>query len=146
MTAGLDSDEVYCHGAKQEEASMAAKPSDKDDQQIVERDPDYRFTLANERTFLAWIRTALALLAGAVAVVQFAPEFSIPGGGKLLAGLLAVTSIATVAGAALRWNTTQRAMRRDAPIPSAWLPWLLAASIVVIGLIVLILTVLFGQD
>lgn len=26
------------------------------------RDPDYRFSLANERTFLAWIRTALALL------------------------------------------------------------------------------------
>jgi putative membrane protein len=29
------------------------------------REPDYRFTLANERTFLAWIRTALALLAAA---------------------------------------------------------------------------------
>ncbi|MDT5236302.1 MAG: putative rane protein, partial [Mycobacterium sp.] len=34
------------------------------------RELDYRFTLANERTFLAWIRTALALLAGGVAVVQ----------------------------------------------------------------------------
>ena len=27
-------------------------------------EPDYRFTLANERTFLAWVRTALGLLAG----------------------------------------------------------------------------------
>ncbi|MGH3672809.1 MAG: DUF202 domain-containing protein, partial [Pseudonocardiaceae bacterium] len=35
-----------------------------------EFEPDYRFTLANERTFLAWLRTALALLAAAVAVVQ----------------------------------------------------------------------------
>ena len=35
-------------------------------------DPDYRFTLANERTFLAWIRTALALLAGGVLLHQFA--------------------------------------------------------------------------
>lgn len=25
-------------------------------------EPDYRLTLANERTFLAWIRTALAIL------------------------------------------------------------------------------------
>ncbi len=36
-------------------------------------EPDYRFTLANERTFLAWQRTALGLLAAAVAVVQFVP-------------------------------------------------------------------------
>jgi uncharacterized membrane protein YidH (DUF202 family) len=27
------------------------------------REPDHRFTLANERTFLAWMRTSLALLA-----------------------------------------------------------------------------------
>lgn len=31
-------------------------------------EPDVRFTLANERTFLAWIRTSLAFLAVAVAV------------------------------------------------------------------------------
>src|ERR1700736_255021 len=43
------------------------------------RELDYRFTLANERTFLAWIRTALALLAGGVAVVQLVPALSIPG-------------------------------------------------------------------
>ena len=42
------------------------------------REPDYRFTLANERTFLAWIRTALALIAGGVAVVQLVPVLSYP--------------------------------------------------------------------
>ena len=36
------------------------------------QDPDYRFSFANERTFLAWVRTALALLAGSVAIVQLA--------------------------------------------------------------------------
>jgi putative membrane protein len=36
----------------------------------TEREPDYRFTLANERTFLAWIRTALGLVAGGIAVGQ----------------------------------------------------------------------------
>ena len=40
----------------------------------VEQELDYRFTLANERTFLAWQRTALGLLAAAVAVVQLVPE------------------------------------------------------------------------
>ncbi len=51
--------------------------------------PDYRFSLANERTFLAWIRTSLALLAGAVAVDQLAPEHRAhtrPAGPLCLAG------------------------------------------------------------
>jgi putative membrane protein len=63
-----------------------------------EREPDYRFTVANERTFVAWIRTALALIAGGVAVVHLVPAFGIPGvrhalrvlltaGGGLLAAL-----------------------------------------------------------
>jgi putative membrane protein len=42
-----------------------------------EREPDYRFTLANERTFLAWQRTALGLLAAAVAAVQLLPEVGV---------------------------------------------------------------------
>ena len=33
-------------------------------------EPDYRFTLANERTFLAWIRTSLGLMAVGLAVAQ----------------------------------------------------------------------------
>ena len=44
-----------------------------DDPRSVGEEPDYRFTLANERTFLAWIRTALALIAGGVALVQLVP-------------------------------------------------------------------------
>ena len=36
------------------------------------REPDPRFSLANERTFLAWIRTALTLLGGGVAIEAFA--------------------------------------------------------------------------
>ena len=116
-----------------------------DDHEISDHEPDYRFTLANERTFLAWVRTALALLAGAVAVNEFAPSFSFPGGGKLLAGILAITSIASVGGAALRWRTTQQAMRCDAPLPPAIMPWLLAAGIILIGLVVLALAVVFGQ-
>ena len=35
--------------------------------------PDYRFSLANERTFLAWIRTALGFLAAGVALISSPP-------------------------------------------------------------------------
>ncbi|HET7314028.1 YidH family protein [Salinisphaera sp.] len=109
-------------------------------------EPDYRFTLANERTFLAWIRTALAVLAGAVAVVQFAPDFSIPGASKLLAGLLATISIASVVGSALRWHGSQKAMRRHAPLPATLMPWLLAAGVAGVGVLVLVLTLLFSNN
>ena len=37
--------------------------------------PDYRFSLANERTFLAWIRTSLGFLAAGVGLDQLAPDF-----------------------------------------------------------------------
>lgn len=110
----------------------------------TDHEPDYRFTLANERTFLAWIRTALGLLAGAVAIVHLAPEFSTPDARQLLAGVLAVISIASVAGSALRWRATQNAMRRDEPLPSTLLPWMLASGVIVVGLLVLVLTQNFG--
>ena len=41
-------------------------------------EPDVRFSLANERTFLAWIRTALALLAGGIAVEAFTGDLFVP--------------------------------------------------------------------
>ncbi len=36
----------------------------------AETEPEARFTLANRRTFLAWSRTALALVAAGLASVQ----------------------------------------------------------------------------
>src|SRR6476661_4070594 len=57
-------------------------------------DPDYRFTLANERTFLSWIRTALALIAGGVAVVQLVPDFGFPGSRRIVGALLAGMGVA----------------------------------------------------
>lgn len=113
-------------------------------QQDAEHEPDYRFTLANERTFLAWIRTALALLAGSVAIVQLVPEFGVPEGRKLIASVLAIISVAVVAGSALRWRASQKAMRCDAPLPSTLMPWLLALGVIVVGGAVVALTVLYG--
>ncbi|MDI9951077.1 DUF202 domain-containing protein [Rhodococcus sp. IEGM 1305] len=85
----------------------------------TETEPDYRFTLANERTFLAWIRTALALLAGGVAVSQF----PLPRGGSALHDTLGAVCILLAAlvavGALLRWRSVQSAMRRGVPLPAS---------------------------
>ena len=60
--------------------------------------PDYRFTLANERTLLAWLRTALALVAGGVAVATYAPDLGIPGGSGAVALGLVLIGLAVVGG------------------------------------------------
>ncbi|RJS91279.1 YidH family protein [Salinisphaera sp. Q1T1-3] len=116
------------------------------DEPAKEHEPDYRFTLANERTFLAWIRTALALLAGAVAITQLVPDFGIPHARELLAAMLAILSVAVVAGSALRWRSAQRAMRCDAPLPSTLLPWLLAGGVVIVGVLIMAFALTYGVN
>lgn len=125
---------------------MSDRDDNRDDRGPEEHEPDYRFTLANERTFLAWIRTALALLAGSVAVVQLVPDLGIAGARQLLAGLLAVISVGVVAGSALRWRSSQKAMRCDAPLPSTLMPWLLALGVIAVGVLVMALIVAYGVN
>jgi len=102
--------------------------------------PDPRFSLANERTFLAWVRTSLALVAGGVALD--AVELDGPHG---LQSALAATLVALgLLGAGvswLRWAATERAMRLRRPLPgTAALAWLaVVLMIVAVGLVVLVL-------
>jgi putative membrane protein len=100
-------------------------------------EPDYRFTLANERTFLAWERTALGLLAAAVAVVQLVPELAIPGARHILGVLLAVLATLTAGVGLLRWAQVDRAIRSGMPLPRQPTPAYLGVGLVVIGLITL---------
>jgi putative membrane protein len=102
-----------------------------------EEEPDYRFTLANERTFLAWIRTALALIAGGVAVVQFVPAFGIPGVRNGLSVVLTAGGGLLAALAVRRWNRVQAAMRRGADLPSTHVPLVLGGAVVVVTIAVL---------
>jgi putative membrane protein len=98
----------------------------------VDREPDYRFTLANERTFLAWIRTALGLLAGGVAVGQLVPPFAFPGATVLL-GLMCIALAAVLAATSYpRWRAVQRAMRADQPLPSSRVLIVLAVGVLVV--------------
>ncbi|MDT3442796.1 MULTISPECIES: YidH family protein [unclassified Pseudofrankia] len=98
----------------------------------VGEEPDYRFSLANERTFLAWIRTALALLAGGVAVVQLVPTFSIGWARHLLGIALIVLAIAIAATSYARWERREHAIRLGAPLPPSQLPRLTGLGITVV--------------
>jgi putative membrane protein len=111
----------------------------------VKREPDVRFSFANERTFLAWNRTALALIATGIAATQLLPSFHIAGGRRLL-GLPLVALGALVAGASLRhWRSNEKAMRRGEPLPRSPMPFILAFGIVVVGVIGAILSAFGGR-
>jgi putative membrane protein len=103
----------------------------------AETEPDYRFTLANERTFLAWQRTSLGLLAAAVALVQLVPELAVPGARRLLGVGLAVLAILTSGMGLLRWQQADHAMRRGDPLPRHPSPAYLAVGLSVVGLVAL---------
>jgi putative membrane protein len=115
-------------------ADQERQPEPTDDEQ----EPDYRFTLANERTFLAWIRTALALIAGGVAVAQLVPAFGIPGTRHALSVLLTAGGGLLAALAVRRWQRVQGAMRRDAELPPTRLPALLGGALLAMTILVLV--------
>ena len=102
-------------------------------------DPDYRFSLANERTFLAWIRTSLAMTAAAVAVVQLIPAFRIEGARTVLGALLAASGLGTAVLSYKRWAGNERAMRTDAQLPHTRGLVVLSGALTVLGGAVLLL-------
>jgi putative membrane protein len=95
-----------------------------------------------ERTFLAWNRTALALIATGVAATQLLPKLQVEWGRRLL-GLPLIALGALVAAESFRqWRANQRAMRRGDPLPRSWMPIVLTVGIVVIGAIAVALAAL----
>ncbi|EST39770.1 hypothetical protein N566_00225 [Streptomycetaceae bacterium MP113-05] len=103
--------------------------------------PDYRFSLANERTFLAWIRTALALVAGGIAVDQFLTGMSWGARTAIALALLAGGGLCALR-AVSHWVRCERAMRRGEDLPASRFPVLLSlatalAALVVVGSVVL---------
>lgn len=108
------------------------------DPRHVGSDPDYRFTLANERTFLSWIRTALALSAGGLAAVTILDDF--PGEEFLGIALLALGFL-TAATAYRRWALNERAMRLDEPLPPSRLPLYMAIGVALVAVAAVVLLV-----
>jgi putative membrane protein len=106
--------------------------------------PDYRFSLANERTFLAWIRTALALIGGGFAVDQFLSDRLTHWVRAALALALLAGGVACTLRAINHWMRCERAIRRGANLPVSRFPAVMALLIALIAL-AMVAVVLFGR-
>jgi len=104
----------------------------------VGTEPDPRFSFANERTFLAWIRTALALLTAGVAVVALAGlEPKLSGEAHIASLILIVAGVGCTVSAFLRWARNERALRQNQPLPSSLVMPILVGVLAVVGLVAL---------
>jgi inner membrane protein YidH len=97
--------------------------------------PDPRFSLANERTFLAWIRTGLALVGGGLAVAGFLPPMRVPHLREIVSVTLLVLGSTVAFRAVDRWARVERAMRLGRPIPVSRFPGVLALAVGIGGII-----------
>ena len=108
-------------------------------------EPDPRFTFANERTFLAWSRTALALVVAGLGVVQLLPPFpGVPWGRHALGVPLIVFGAVVAVVAYGEWVKSQRALRRGEPLPRSVMPRLLTVVITAIGAIAAVVVLVSG--
>jgi putative membrane protein len=104
-------------------------------------EPDPRFSLANERTFLAWVRTALALLAGGVGL----EALHIPAQAGLrlaAAGVLLVLGLLAVVQGWIGWARTERSLRLARAIPGPTVGAVIAVGVLVAAVLVVIGTLL----
>ncbi|MDO9456202.1 YidH family protein [Nocardioides sp.] len=101
---------------------------------------DPRYSLANERTFLAWVRTTLAVVAGAVALESLQLPERDDVRTVLVLALLLFGVVMTVS-AFLRWARIERAMRLHEPLPAFTLGLVVTAGLVgtALGLAVVLL-------
>lgn len=112
----------------------------------VGEQPDYRFSLANERTFLAWIRTALALDAGGLAAFQLLPELTVPLAREIISLLLVLLGTAVAGSSFRRWMRNERALRTSTPLPPSRLPMLLTGGVLVVSVAAVVLLLLQAQQ
>ncbi len=93
-------------------------------------EPDPRFSLANERTALAWVRTALALVAGGVGLTSLARLADLGRGVDVVAAVVCVAGGWAAVSAVLGWRRREVALRTGRPLPApVALPWLAAGVV-----------------
>lgn len=119
-------------------------PTSSDDE--IDEDPDVRFSYANERTFLAWNRTALAMVTAGLAVTQLLPPFDVPGGRRMIGIPLILIGTVVAVASFFQWQRNERAMRAHRPLPQSILPSLVAAVVALSALIALVLAVVQDES
>jgi putative membrane protein len=109
------------------------------------QEPDVRFSYANERTFLAWIRTSLGLVTAGLAITQLLPPFTY-GGGRRLVGLPLIALGVVIALFSIRnWEDNERAMRDKKPLPKSIMPQISAVVVSIVALAGFVLAVFSGS-
>lgn len=106
--------------------------------------PDYRFSLANERTYLAWIRTALGFLAAGVGLDQLAPDFATPVIRELLALLLCLFAGGPAIYGYLRWLRNEKAMRLKEDLPYTRALLVISMILTIVAIVVMALVLYAG--
>ncbi|MDM2735450.1 DUF202 domain-containing protein [Citrobacter sp. Ct235] len=106
--------------------------------------PDYRFSLANERTYLAWIRTALGFLAAGVGLDQLAPGFATPVIRELLALLLCLFAGGLAIYGYLRWLRNEKAMRLKEDLPYTRSLLVISLILTMVAIVVMALVLYAG--
>ena len=102
-------------------------------------EPDPRFSLANERTFLAWLRTALAMYAGAFALEAIDLPAA-PGWRVAAAGVFLVLGTLSAVQALVGWARTETSLRNREPLPG-----LAIGGVIVVGVLVAVALVVIGM-
>ncbi len=105
--------------------------------------PDYRTVLAAERTYLAYIRTSLTLLAAGVAVVGVFPDAGHVELRRTAGVILVATGILVGATSRRRWKVIEGAIREGRPIPAsrvdiATVVGLVAAAVIALVLVLVV--------
>jgi putative membrane protein len=118
-----------------------AGSGDEQDERERPAEPDYRFSLANERTFLVWVRTSLALMAAAVAVVKLFPDDQLPWLRRVLGILLGALAVLVSATAYQRFQSVQKAMTQGRPLPRAAALPLLGLSLTAAAVLAVVLVI-----
>jgi putative membrane protein len=103
--------------------------------------PDYRFSLANERTFLAWCRTSLALLAAGIGVVYLPSATALPTGRKILGVLLVVMGMFSAGSSYARWRANRNAIAQGSPLPRSNSMLVVAGGLTAVAVIALVLVI-----
>ncbi|MBM3659665.1 MAG: DUF202 domain-containing protein [Actinobacteria bacterium] len=112
----------------------------------VEREPDPRFSYANERTFLAWIRTALGLITAGLVVTQLFPKFDLPFGRRLIGLPMISLGVLIALFSYTHWQRNEQAMRWGRPLPPSFLPRLVAIVVSVVAVVGFVLVLWEGID